>query len=177
MVRTSGTTGKGIDKLLETLLLTAELQEFKANPDREDWESASRRSETKVVGRSRGSSCKGNAARGDNVLCGATYGRIRAMYNDRDEAITEAGPSTPVKVSGLSDVPGAGDHFFVMKDIEEARETAESRLHEGRTEALSSRVTARTRRHPQCAPRGFWSSRVAIDFESRFTGLDRSVAG
>jgi len=50
----------------------------------------------------------------------------------------------PVKVSGLSEVPGAGDHFFVMKDIEEARETAEGRLHEGRTESLSSRVSPRT---------------------------------
>ena len=145
VVRTSGTTGKGIDKLLETLLLTAELQEFSANPDREGlgvcleaFRDEGRGAIAWLIVQ------KGTLRIGDNVLCGATYGRIRAMYNDRDEPVTEAGPSMPVKVSGLSDVPGAGDHFFVMKDIEEARETAEGRLHEGRTEALSSRVTART---------------------------------
>jgi len=145
VVRTSGATGQGIDKLLETLLLTAELQEFKANPDREGlgvcleaFRDEGRGAIAWFIVQ------KGTLRIGDNVLCGATYGRIRAMYNDRDEAITEAGPSMPVKVSGLSDVPGAGDHFFVMKDIEEARETAEGRLHEGRTELLSSRVTART---------------------------------
>lgn len=145
VVRTSGTTGKGIDKLLETLLLTAELQEFTANPDREGlgvcleaFRDEGRGAIAWLIVQ------KGTLRIGDNVLCGATYGRIRAMYNDRDEPITEAGPSMPVKVSGLSDVPGAGDHFFVMKDIEEARETAEGRLHEGRTELLSSRVTART---------------------------------
>jgi translation initiation factor IF-2 len=145
VVRTSGTTGQGIDKLLETLLLTAELQEFTANPDREGlgvcleaFRDEGRGSIAWLIVQ------KGTLRIGDNVLCGATYGRIRAMYNDRDEPITEAGPSMPVKVSGLSDVPGAGDHFFVMKDIEEARETAEGRLHEGRTELLSSRVTART---------------------------------
>ena len=145
VVRTSGATGQGIDKLLETLLLTAELNEFTANPDRESlgicleaFRDEGRGAIAWLIVQ------KGTLRVGDNVLCGATYGRIRAMYNDRDEAIQEAGPSVPVKVSGLSDVPGAGDHFFVMKDIEEARETAESRLHEGRTESLSSRVTPRT---------------------------------
>ena len=145
VVRTSGATGQGIDKLLETLLLTAELNEFTANPDRESlgicleaFRDEGRGAIAWLIVQ------KGTLRVGDNVLCGATYGRIRAMYNDRDEAIQEAGPSVPVKVSGLSDVPGAGDHFFVMKDIEEARETAESRLHEGRTESLSSRITPRT---------------------------------
>lgn len=145
VVRTSGTTGQGIDKLLETLLLTAELNEFTANPDREGlgvcleaFRDEGRGAIAWLIVQ------KGTLRVGDIVLCGATHGRIRAMYNDRDEPIQEAGPSVPVKVSGLSDVPGAGDHFFVMKDIEEARETAESRLHEGRTESLSSRVTPRT---------------------------------
>lgn len=145
VVRTSGATGKGIDKLLETLLLTAELHEIQANPDREGlgvcleaFRDEGRGAIAWLIVE------KGTLRVGDVVLCGSTYGRIRAMYNDRDEAITEAGPSMPVKVSGLSEVPGAGDHFFVMKDIEEARETAESRLHEGRTESLSSRVSPRT---------------------------------
>ena len=154
VVRTSGATGKGIDKLLETLLLTAELQEFKANPDREGlgvcleaFRDEGRGPIAWFIVQ------KGTLRIGDNVLCGATYGRIRAMYNDRDEPITEAGPSVPVKVSGLSDVPNAGDHFFVMKDIEEARETAESRLHEGRTEALSSRIIPQTLENILSIPR------------------------
>ncbi len=154
VVRTSGATGKGIDKLLETLLLTAELNELNANPDREGlgvcleaFRDEGRGAIAWLIVQ------KGTLRVGDVVLCGATYGRIRAMYNDRDEPVTEAGPSMPVKVSGLSEVPGAGDHFFVMKDIEEARDTAESRLHEGRTESLSSRVSPRTLEDILGAPR------------------------
>jgi len=154
VVRTSGATGKGVDKLLETLLLTAELHELQANPDREGLGMCLEAFRDE----GRGPIAwfiieKGTLRVGDVVLCGSTYGRIRSMYNDRDEAIFEAGPSMPVKVSGLSEVPGAGDHFFVMKDIEEARETAQSRLHEGRTESLSSRVTPRTLEDILSAPR------------------------
>ena len=145
VVRTSGAKGIGIDKLLETLILTAELHELKANSQREalgvcleSFRDEGRGAIAWLIVQ------KGTLKVGDVVLCGSTYGRIRAMYNDRDEAITEAGPSVPVKVSGLTDVPGAGDHFFVMKDIEEARETAESRMHEGRRESLAQRVTPRT---------------------------------
>lgn len=140
VVRTSGETGLGIDNLLETLQLTAELHEYKANRERE------------AIGvcleafRDEGRGVlawlivqKGTLRVGDNVLCGTSYGRIRAMYNDADEEITEAGPSTPVRVAGLNEVPGAGVHFFVMKNIEEARETAESRQHEGRSASLSKR--------------------------------------
>ncbi len=145
VVRTSGATGKGIDKLLETLILTAELHELKANPEREalgvcleSFRDEGRGALAWTIVQ------KGTLKVGDVVLCGTTYGRIRAMYNDRDESVTEAGPSVPVKISGLSDVPGAGDHFFVMKDIEEARETAESRMQEGRRESLSQRVAPMT---------------------------------
>jgi translation initiation factor IF-2 len=145
VVRTSGATGVGIDKLLETLILTAELHELKANPQREalgvcleSFRDEGRGAIAWLIVQ------KGTLKVGDVVLCGSTYGRIRAMYNDRDEPIVEAGPSVPVKVSGLTDVPGAGDHFFVMKDIEEARETADARSHEGRRESLAQRVTPRT---------------------------------
>ncbi|MEZ6059998.1 MAG: translation initiation factor IF-2 [Planctomycetaceae bacterium] len=145
VVRTSGQTGAGVDNLLETLLLTAELHEYKADPDRE------------AIGvcleafRDEGRGVlawlivqKGTLRVGDNVLCGTSHGRIRAMYNDRDEEVSEAGPSTPVRVAGLNEVPGAGVHFFVMKDIEEAREVAENRRHEGRSETLSKRGQPRT---------------------------------
>ncbi|MBL8817591.1 MAG: translation initiation factor IF-2 [Planctomyces sp.] len=140
VVRTSGSTGKGVEKLLETLLLTAELHELQANPEREAlgvcleaFRDEGRGALAWMIVQ------KGTLRVGDVVLCGSSYGRIRAIYNDRDEEVESAGPSTPVKVAGLNDVPGAGDHFFVMKDIEEARETAENRKHEGRTEHLSRR--------------------------------------
>ena len=145
VVRTSGATGRGVDKLLETLILTAELHEIRANPEREalgvcleSFRDEGRGALAWFIVQ------KGTLRIGDVVLCGSTYGRIRAMYNDRDELVESAGPSVPVKISGLSDVPGAGDHFFVMKDIEEARETAESRSQEGRRESLSNRVSPRT---------------------------------
>lgn len=140
VVRTSGETGLGLDELIETIQLTAELLEFKANPDRE------------AVGvcleafRDEGRGVvawfivqKGTLKVGDNVLCGTTFGRIRALYDDRDRELAEAGPSMPVKVTGLNQVPTAGVHFFAMKDIEEARHVAETRIHEGREESLSGR--------------------------------------
>ncbi len=145
VVRTSGATGQGVDKLLETLLLTAELHELQANPKREAlgvcleaFRDEGRGPIAWFIVQ------KGTLRVGDVVLCGNSYGRIRAIYNDRDEEIDEAGPSLPVKIAGLIDVPGAGDHFFVMKDIEEARETAGNRLHEGRTEILSRKGQPRT---------------------------------
>jgi translation initiation factor IF-2 len=145
VVRTSGATGKGVDKLLETLLLTAELNEFQANPDREALGVCLEA----FLDEGRGVLSwlivqKGTLRVGDVVLCGSSYGRIRAIYNDRDIELEEAGPSMPVKVAGLNEIPGAGDHFFVMKDVEEARETASKRLHEGRTEELSRKGKPRT---------------------------------
>ncbi|MEO2015226.1 MAG: translation initiation factor IF-2 [Fuerstiella sp.] len=145
VIRTSGETGLGLDNLVETLQLTAELLEFKANPDRE------------AVGvclesfRDEGRGViawmivqKGTLKVGDDVLCGTSYGRIRAMYDDKGNEVKEAPPSTPVKVAGLNEVPTAGVHFFVMKNVEEAREVAETRLHEGREEVLSLRGQPRT---------------------------------
>lgn len=145
VVRTSGATGKGVDKLLETLLLTAELNELQANPDREALGVCLEA----FLDEGRGVLSwlivqKGTLRVGDVVLCGSSYGRIRAIYNDRDIELEEAGPSMPVKVAGLNEIPGAGDHFFVMKDVEEARETASKRLHEGRTEELSRKGKPRT---------------------------------
>jgi len=140
VVRTSALTGEGLDDLLEHLLLTAEIHEFKANPNRqgigvclEAFRDEGRGAIAWLIVQ------KGMLRIGDVVLCGSAYGRIRAMYNDRDEEIKEAGPSTPVKVAGLDIVPGAGDHFFVVSDIERARSVAEERRHAGRTEGLARR--------------------------------------
>lgn len=142
VVRTSGETGLGLDTLIETLAVTSELQEFKANPERE------------AIGvcleafRDEGRGViawmivqKGTLRVGDSVLCGKAFGRIRAMYDDQGNEVLEAGPSMPVKVAGLDEVPSAGVHFFVMKDIEEARVMAESRIHEGREQNLSGNGT------------------------------------
>ncbi|MGB4710522.1 MAG: translation initiation factor IF-2 [Fuerstiella sp.] len=138
VVRTSGETGMGLDNLLETIQLTAELQEYRANPDRnalgvclEAFRDEGRGVIAWMIVQ------KGTLRVGDDVLCGTSYGRIRAMYNDKGQAVKEAGPSTPVKVAGLDEVPTAGVHFFVMKDIDEARQVAESRQHEGREASLS----------------------------------------
>ncbi len=145
VVRTSGETGMGLDNLLETLLLTAELHEHRANPDRdangvclEAFRHEGRGVLAWLIVQ------KGTLRVGDNLLCGTSYGRIRAMYNDQDEEVDLAGPSTPVRVAGLNEVPEAGVHFFVMKDIEEARDVAETRKHEGRSEQLSKRGQPRT---------------------------------
>ncbi|MCR9201510.1 MAG: translation initiation factor IF-2 [Planctomycetaceae bacterium] len=139
VVRTSGETGMGLDNLVETLQLTAELLEYKANPDRravgvclEAFRDEGRGVIAWLIVQ------KGTLRVGDSVLCGTSYGRIRAIYDDKGKPIKEAGPSMPVKVAGLDEVPTAGVHFFEMKDIEEARTVAESRQHEGREMALST---------------------------------------
>lgn len=138
VVRTSGETGLGLDTLVETLQLTAELLDFKANPDRnatgvclESFRDEGRGVVAWMIVQ------KGTLKIGDSVLCGTSYGKIRAIYNDKGKPIKEAGPSMPVKVAGLNEVPTAGVHFFVMKDIEEARQVAEGRLHDGREQSLS----------------------------------------
>jgi translation initiation factor IF-2 len=78
------------------------------------------------------------------VLCVESHGRIRAIYNERDEEVAEALPSTPVKVAGLDVVPSAGDQFIVMPDLEAAREAAVQRHQKGRAEALSTMGGRRT---------------------------------
>jgi translation initiation factor IF-2 len=140
VVRTSGATGAGLDNLLETLLLTAELQEYRANPNRsavgvclEAFRDEGRGVLAWLVVQ------KGTLRIGDVLLCGDAFGRIRALYNDRDEELSEAGPSTPVKAAGLDVVPSAGAHFYVMSDLEEARKTAEGRHARGRSEVLAGR--------------------------------------
>lgn len=138
VVRVSALNGTGLDSLLETLLLTAELHELKANPDRpavgvclEGFRDEGRGSVAWLIVQ------KGTLRIGDAVVCGKSYGYIRAMYDDRDQQLEEAPPSLPVKVTGLDTVPGAGDHFAVVSDIEQARELAEERRHEGRADTLS----------------------------------------
>lgn len=155
VVRTSATTGQGIDDLLETLLVTAELSEYKTAHDApaagvclEAFRDEGRGVISWLIVQ------KGTLKVGDIVLCGPTFGRIRAIYNDRDEEVEEAGPSTPVRVAGLDEVPGAGDHFFVMPEVDEARQIAESRRHRGRTQVLAGTGRPRSMDDILAAARG-----------------------
>lgn len=139
VVKTSATTGEGIDTLLETLLTVAELHEYKADPDRpargtclEAEMHEGRGVTAKVLNRA------GTLRLGDVVVCGAAYGRIKAMYDTLNptKKYKEVGPSTPVNVTGLSCAPGAGDRFYVLSDITQARELAEQRAAEARMREL-----------------------------------------
>ena len=129
-----------MDRLLETLLLMSELHDYRTNPDRaaigvclESFRDEGRGVLAWLIVQ------KGTLCLGDDILCGNRFGRIRAMYDDQDRPVQEAGPSTPVRVAGLDSIPETGVHFFVMKDIEEARSVAETRRQDGRTRSLAHR--------------------------------------
>ncbi|WP_436881632.1 translation initiation factor IF-2 [Staphylococcus gallinarum] len=124
----SALSGEGIDDLLEMIVLTSEVQELKANP--------SQRAVGTVIeaelDKSRGPAASllvqnGTLNVGDPVVVGNTYGRIRAMVNDLGQRIKTAGPSTPVEITGINDVPQAGDRFVVFKDEKQARRIGEAR--------------------------------------------------
>lgn len=145
VVRTSGLKGTGIDDLLETLLTIAELHDLTADPAR----SAHGICVEAFLSEGRGVLAwlivqDGTLRVGDVVLCGESYGRIRSMYNDHDVEVQEVGPSTPVKVSGLDVMANPGDKFFVMQDLEQAREAAEKRRLRVREKSLAERRRTRT---------------------------------
>ncbi len=155
VVRTSGLTGQGVPELLDTLLLTAELHEYQSNPGRaasgiclEAFRDEGRGAIAWLIVR------KGTLHVGDVIVCGQAHGRIRALYDEHDRELDSAPPSTPVKVAGLDMVPGAGDRFLVLDDIDTAREIAETRRQRGRTDSLSSRGGRRTLDEILSAARG-----------------------
>jgi translation initiation factor IF-2 len=126
---------------LETVLTVAELHEFKANPNRpaigtclEAQQEADRGVVAKVLVQN------GTLRVGDVIVCGEAYGRVKAMYNTikTGERVTEAGPSIPVNITGLNTAPGAGQRFYVLDDIAQAREIAESREELERTASLGT---------------------------------------
>ncbi|EKQ53949.1 MULTISPECIES: translation initiation factor IF-2 [unclassified Clostridium] len=126
-----------IDKLLEMVLLTAEMLELKANKNRK---AVGTVIEAKLdKGRGAVASLlvqNGTLRVGDSILVGSTYGRIRAMFDDTGKKIKSAGPSIPVEVLGLSEVPEAGDRFNQVKDEKTARNMAESRKEKLKAESL-----------------------------------------
>lgn len=127
-VPVSAKKGENIDQLLEMVLLTAEMQELRANPNRKAKGTVI---EAKLdKGRGAVASLlvqNGTLHVGDAILVGSTYGRIRAMFDDEGKKIKAAGPSIPVEILGLSEVPAAGDRFVQVKDEKTARQMAESR--------------------------------------------------
>ncbi len=123
----SAHTKEGIDNLLEMILLTAEVLELKANPNRK----ARGIVIEAEIDKGRGSVAtilvqKGTLKKGETISVGKAYGHIRAMINDKGKEVTEAGPSTPVEILGLHDVPAAGDVFVATKNEKEARSMAET---------------------------------------------------
>ena len=154
VVKTSATTGEGIDDLLETLLVTADLHEYRANPIRkgngvclEAEQDSDRGVVAKLIVQN------GTLHVGDIVVCGAAYGRIKAMYDTLQprKKMGEATPSTPTNMIGFNVAPDAGEAFFVLDDIGQARKIADLR-------------SVRTRQHAL----GFHAAHVSFDeFQQR----------
>ena len=127
-VPVSALTGAGIDELLENVLLVAEVKQLKANPDRR----ASGLVIEAKLDKGRGPVAtvlvqNGTLHSGDIVIAGTTVGRVRAMTDERGKVVRTAGPSVPVEITGLADVPQAGDEFNAVEDERMARELAEQR--------------------------------------------------
>jgi translation initiation factor IF-2 len=124
----SAKTGEGIDNLLENLVVLAEIQELKANPKR----AAKGTVIEARLDKGRGPIMtvlvqNGTLRQGDIIIAGTAVGRVRTMMNDKGERVTEAGPSVPVEIAGMSEVPSAGDIFNAVADERMARELAEQR--------------------------------------------------
>jgi translation initiation factor IF-2 len=134
-VHLSAKTGQGLDDLLTTIVLSSDILELKANPDR----NAIGTVVDAHLERGRGPVATvlvqaGTLHVGDDFVCGHIYGRVRALANDRGESVTEAAPATPVVVSGMSEVPQAGDIFQVVGSEKAARQIALTKLTERRTQ-------------------------------------------
>ena len=139
MVPVSAHTGEGIDDLMEMLLLTADVLELKADPERQ----AKGIVLEARLDRSRGVVAtllvqRGTLRRTDTVVTSSVVGNIRAMINSRGEPVQEAGPSTPVEILGLSDVPEAGEVFYQVDDERTARQLAERRRDEQREQQIGA---------------------------------------
>jgi len=128
VIRTSATTGQGIPELIEILDLQSQIMELKADPTAPARGSVIESRMDEGMGPVATVLIQdGTLKVGDIGLAGPGFGRIRTLVNDRGEMIQEAGPSTPVIVSGLSEIPFSGDKFYVMEDMERARAIGEER--------------------------------------------------
>lgn len=138
-VPVSAKTGEGIDDLLENVLLVAEVKELKANPER----LAKGTVIEARLDKGRGPIAtllvqNGTLKQGDVIIAGASVGRVRVMTNDKGKIVKSAGPSVPVEITGLAEVPSAGDTFNAVEDERLARELVEKRKHEAKQEQFNS---------------------------------------
>ena len=136
-VPVSAHTKEGIPELLEMILLTAEVKELKANPNRK----ARGLVIEAQLDKGRGPVAtvlvqKGTLKVGDSIAAGSCYGRVRAMMDDKGNRVKEAGPSTPVEILGLNDVPNAGEVFVALQNEKEARSFAETFITEGKNKLI-----------------------------------------
>ncbi len=141
MVDVSAVTGQNIDQLLEMILLVAEVQNLRANPNRK---ARGTIIEAKLD-KNRGPVAtvlvqNGTLNVGDTIVAGTAYGRVRAMVNDRGERVKTAGPSTPVEVIGFGDVPSAGDLISAVDDDKLSRQVAEERKDKLRAALIKSQT-------------------------------------
>ena len=139
-VQVSAKTGQAIGELLDRILLEAEMAQFRANPDKaatgtvlEAHKDQGRGIEATLLVQ------EGALHSGDVIVCGHAYGTVRQLLDDRGQVIAEAQPATPVLVTGLSDVPLAGERFHVLGDIKQAAEIAQKRAMLLRQEGLTAR--------------------------------------
>ncbi len=140
-VPVSALTGMGINDLLESVLLVAEVKELKANPNR----FAKGTVIEARLDKGRGPIAtllvqNGTLKHGDAIIAGTSVGRVRTMTNDKGMDITEAGPSTPVEITGLGEVPDAGDTFNAVADEKLARELVEQRKHQAKEEIFNQQT-------------------------------------
>lgn len=135
----SGTTGQGVDDLLETILIQADVLELQANPDRRANGAVIESQLEQGLGPTATLLVQGGTLRvGDVVLCGEHYGKVRSLIDERGKNVKSAGPSIAVKCTGLSGVPEAGSVFRVMLNEKRARELAERTAEENKLQSLTS---------------------------------------
>jgi translation initiation factor IF-2 len=139
VIQTSAETGDGIDDLIETLSLEAELLELQADPSSpgsgyviESEMDPGRGVVARLLVRD------GTVRVGDILLAGRSYGHIRVMVDSHGRQIDQAGPATPVEIAGLDEMPEAGDRFFICEDLDTAREIAQQRRDQARSKELAS---------------------------------------
>ena len=138
-VPVSALTGQGIEDLLENILLVAEVQELKANPNR----LAKGTVVESRLDKGRGPVAtmlvqNGTLHTGDIIIAGTSVGRVRQMMNDKGQIVNEAGPSVPVEITGMAEVPNAGDTFNVVENERLARELVEQRRQEEKNKQFES---------------------------------------
>ena len=126
--RISALTGEGVSELLENILLIAEMGEYKANPSRYATGAVIEAKKDNKTGSSATLLIQNGTLRlGDPIVVGTSYGKVRTLKNDLGQNITEAGPSAPVEITGISSVPSAGDKFMAFESEKQAKQIAEER--------------------------------------------------